>query len=734
MIPIVPRAFAQPKIDVLRYVVIMDPDAQIEAMQNCFIDVLTGLTRPADVEKLDAEGFTIVDTLGFYISFIGFNVRADQSYRRPEITFWPLADVNFRHALAHSFDRETIVNIVGGFIKIPVNSMVPRSIGGWFNPEVDPHPFNLGNPFDITSLTADAVAGQIIVNVADVSIFEVGDSVWIADESADDNWELNVVSQVDPINNQLTLENALINTYTVAANGVVAIHDHSTCSILREGRYTFVDADDSGTLTLADYWEMPNGEPLPDIHVLTPFWEEDPQGFEIVEYWIDDLADIGLAGIPQNNLIGLMPDWIESDFLWNLVYNERNFDAFIISFRLDRFPDYLYDWFHSRQDFPGGGNAFGVDDTELDDLLEIIKFSLDHTAKLEACWAAQERLAEILPTIPVHSNYYFDAFKPGLLGIVKSPGFGADNMWTYLNIHWEPGHPNERIEDGRGVVIWCLKDEPDLFNQLSGNRYAWEIMDRVFDPLRAVNPYNLGDIPWIATDWEVVETPIGIDATYYLRNDIFWQDGEQYTAWDAEFSLEFIRDNQIPRYRPAWQNITDVEVIDDYTFTVHANVTSQFLIYDWAALAALLPPQVWGEWDGLPLDEILARDLSLEPGWNGVTPTNLFGTGPFIFQFYDDVALFGDLWANENYFLTTQEIHDLKVEMFHEIGDVNRDGYIDVFDLSRLGVSYGKFSWEPGYDPDADLNQDGVVDARDLALITWHWGEQREYPIPTEDP
>jgi len=36
----------------------------------------------------------------------------------------------------------------------------------------------------------------------------------------------------------------------------------------------------------------------------------------------------------------------------------------------------------------------------------------------------------------------------------------------------------------------------------------------------------------------------------------------------------------------------------------------------------------------------------------------------------------------------------------------------------------------PGYNPDADLNSDGVCDGRDLAQITWHWGEQKEYPVP----
>lgn len=67
-----------------------------------------------------------------------------------------------------------------------------------------------------------------------------------------------------------------------------------------------------------------------------------------------------------------------------------------------------------------------------------------------------------------------------------------------------------------------------------------------------------------------------------------------------------------------------------------------------------------------------------------------------------------------------------EIEAFHSVGDVNRDGEIDVWDLGRIGMSFGKFSWQPGYDPDADVNQDGVCDGRDLGLLTWHWGETIE--------
>jgi len=64
------------------------------------------------------------------------------------------------------------------------------------------------------------------------------------------------------------------------------------------------------------------------------------------------------------------------------------------------------------------------------------------------------------------------------------------------------------------------------------------------------------------------------------------------------------------------------------------------------------------------------------------------------------------------------------------IGDVNRDGYIDVFDLARVGAAYGAKIGQPRYDPEADINSDGRVEAKDLAYVAFNWGEQREYPVP----
>jgi ABC-type transport system substrate-binding protein len=671
VIPTIPTVYAQetcgPKCDKVIHKVIKSPDDAVFAMQTGIADVYTDLMRTADIKTLDADGCTITQNLGFHIGFIAYNIRDTetiQAYYRPEISYWPLHDVQFRHALVHCYNQLSIVPEIYGYIITPVRSLVPPSQSKYYNANVPMHPYNPGDPFT-------SPAGE-----------------------------------------------------------------HSTCGILKGADYTFEDADSSGTVTDADYWKCPDGSPMPYLEIWTPFSEVNPTSYEHGAQFVADLGEEGLAATIANGNHGFQNMGRDFNEYLSDVYDEAAFDAFMVFYSLGRMPSQLYLWLHSRQDskiYCGRRNAVGVNDPQIDADCETVKYSLD----LDAVEAAAKEVQEMLytPDLPNADNFalsymtlcsrsYFNAFTSDVTGIVKSPGYGSDNMWTWLNID-NPAH----------TIVYINGDESDSFNPCCADtEYEWNIIALTQDGMTEVNPYNHRDIPWLASEWTITPTVAGMDIDFTLNDTISWQDGRPFTAYDVEFCLEFLRDYHVPRYAYCWETLIDVEVIDATHCTIHADQAGIDLFYDYAGVAAMLPQHIWDRaWadDQAVLDYDPTEAYNVASGYTaGSHPpaTNLFGTGSFIFQWYDAVNMVCEMDANRNYFLSQTEIDDIKTEMFWEVGDVNRDGIINVIDLTIVSRRFGCFVGDPCYDPDADFNSDCIIDFRDIANIAFHLLWQKVYP------
>ena len=668
-----------PEMDILRHEVIKSPDAALIAMQTGVCDFSPDQIRTPDIEKQDEDGMTITEDLGFHMGFIAYNIRdlaTIQSYWRPSVTAWPLHDVAFREALITCYDQLGIIPPIYGYIVTPVRSLVPPAQSKYYNPAVPEHPYNPGNPFTST-------AG-----------------------------------------------------------------DGTSCGILLAAGYTFVDAGTTGVVDDADYWKCPNNEPVPYMEIWTPLIGVAPTSYQHGVEFVADLGEIGLEATTANGNSGFIS--LGRDFNEYLadVYDLAEFDAYMVFYSLGRIPDQLYSLLHSSQDcltLPGARNAVGVNDPDIDDLCETVKYSLDTDDIEDAAKEVQSMLyttdksvypnadAFAMSYMLLYSRSYFNAFVEHLEGIVTSPGYGSDNSWTFFNANWESGY--ERIEGGKTVLIYINGDEPDSFNPCYATTvYEWNVIGQTQDGLTAVNPYNHYDIPWVASDWTITETMTGMEIDFTIRDDVEWQDGHPFTAYDVEFCLEFLRDHSVPRYAETWMTLDDVTVTDATHCKVIATEAGIGLFYDYSGLAPLLPPQVWDRtWtsDQEVLDYDPTEAYNVASGYTAgpnPPPTNLFGTGPWIFQFYDDVNWYDDMWRNENYFMSTAAIHDLMTEMFWEVGDAGKNGLINVLDLYAVSVAYGCMIGDPCYNANADFNTDGIVDIDDLSNTAYHLTWQKEYP------
>jgi len=56
-------------------------------------------------------------------------------------------------------------------------------------------------------------------------------------------------------------------------------------------------------------------------------------------------------------------------------------------------------------------------------------------------------------------------------------------------------------------------------------------------------------------------------------------------------------------------------------------------------------------------------------------------------------------------------------------GDINKDGKVDIRDITVAAIALGSYSGHPRWNPQADMNKDGRVDIKDIALIAMNYGK-----------
>ncbi len=136
--------------------------------------------------------------------------------------------------------------------------------------------------------------------------------------------------------------------------------------------------------------KMPDGTPVPQIELLSPSAGYDPlrATFAIwIERWLNE------AGIPvKANLTGF-------NLIATRVFDEQDFDMWILGWGLTVFPDYLRDFFHSTRAEKGDLNAGGYSNPEFDTLSDTLVTTTDLDEAKENAFRLQEILAEESPYV-----------------------------------------------------------------------------------------------------------------------------------------------------------------------------------------------------------------------------------------------------------------------------------------------------------------------------------------------
>ena len=417
-------------------------------------------------------------------------------------------------------------------------------------------------------------------------------------------------------------------------------------------------------------------------------------------------SEMQAIGIPVDAQV------VDRTVCYQKVMVEYDFNLYTGGWSLSRDPDYLM-WLWVSWMGPGTSpptpwalNYNYFNDTLLDQYLETLGYAPDISTAKDAAWHAQARMMNrpddpepgISAFIPLWATAGYMAYRHPLVYAVNEAGTGYANWWTFLVAHFN-------TSDTGGTIRWGFKSDVQQLNPLYSQWvWDWFVLDKIYDSLISVNPYNLAkDMPWMASDWTVTtwaNPDTGEDNTlliFTLNDGITFHDGTPVTVDDVKFTIEYIKN-----YSDCWiwSNVADVHHVDVDPSTnkiyVYENITSVWALH-WVAGTPILPKHIW---------ETISDPHGFQPD------PNLIGSGPYMFTEYT---------AGDHFLLTAYRDYFMPV---HPAADVNIDMTVDIFDIVHVASSFGLRRGQPGFDPTADVTAAwDLVDIFDLVIVASHFGE-----------
>ncbi len=336
---------------------------------------------------------------------------------------------------------------------------------------------------------------------------------------------------------------------------------------------------------------------------------------------------------------------------------------------------------------------------------------------MEAVLKCQEIIADQVATIPLWCPLEVKAYSTGWLGLISQEGRGVDGWWTFLNCYNQDPSITE--------LKYGLAQTPRSLNVITSCWiYDWDCLDRIYDALLTVNPYDLShEVGCMAENWEVniwsnpdnLHFPNSTKLTFNLRNNITWHDATPCDAYDVNFTIWYVKN--FPEIAWSYDLVKDVhhtEVPNPQTIIVYINITQIGALHGIGGLP-IIPMHIFGP--SVPNDLAILDPTGYTPGG---LPANqvLIGTGPFTYVSNDPSAGgYLQLTVNHDYFMSALLG-----------GDFNFDGAVDIYDVVRICAAYGSSGtgipdekWNSAFDL---APESGLINIYDVVVICANYGKK----------
>ncbi|MGM0436782.1 MAG: ABC transporter substrate-binding protein [Bacillota bacterium] len=174
-----------------------------------------------------------------------------------------------------------------------------------------------------------------------------------------------------------------------------------------------------------------------------------------------------------------------------------------------------------------------------------------------------------------------------------------------------------------GTLVTALLGDPKTFNTIIAQETSsTDITDGfIFEGLVTRNGVTTEIEPELAKDWEISED--GTTYTFHLREGVKWSDGEEFTADDVIFTLDVIKDEDVPT------STRDVMMVDgqfpEYRkidkYTVEVEIPKPFAPFLNNMTTYIVPKhKLYEPWKNGKFNETWGINTE---------PSEIVGTGPF---------------------------------------------------------------------------------------------------------
>jgi peptide/nickel transport system substrate-binding protein len=211
--------------------------------------------------------------------------------------------------------------------------------------------------------------------------------------------------------------------------------------------------------------------------------------------------------------------------------------------------------FHSSNTDPGEGNFTGYVNEELDPKLKKQLATTDRQERIDLLHDLQSAVNEDVPMHPINQM-------PALMAHNSNQVSGWVDYISGYN--YFPSMVNIEVDNEDNTLRGTWPETLSSLNHLAANAptskqvYQWEM---IYDKLVRLDSNIEPDAEMsLATEWE---QPDLRTVRYKIREGHEWHDGEPVTPEDVKWTLEFIRDQEVPLYAQQWEMYKDGEVTVD---------------------------------------------------------------------------------------------------------------------------------------------------------------------------